>query len=89
MELRTLTEKYLGASILPGEWDKAKEDAERKLRWIIGREGDADGARREPWYMAQLIAEAVRASRLTRFTFEVCETIRLAAAMGAKEKPTA
>lgn len=89
MQLKATAEKYLGDSISTDEWGKAKESAERKLEWIIGREGDADGARREPWYMAQLIAEAVRASRLTRFTFEVCETIRLAAAMGAKEKPTA
>ena len=91
MELRTEAENYLGAIILPEEWDKAKEDAERKLRWITSREGDADGARKETWYLAQLIAEAVRASRLTAYCILQHEISKLADTMDieAKEKPTA
>lgn len=65
MELRAQAESHLGEAILSDEWDKAKEDAERKLNHIILHFGGEGGARREPWYLAQLIAEAVKASRLT------------------------
>jgi len=84
--LKELAEKYFGASIPPTEWDEAKAAAERKLDWIISREGDADGDRREPWYLAQLIAEAVRASRFSRFTYELMDMM---ATLEAKEKPAA
>lgn len=39
---------------------KAIEAAEHKLAYIIMMEGDADGARREPWYMDMLIREEMR-----------------------------
>lgn len=59
-------ELCLGSVIEPAEWNRAKGCAERKLGLILERYGDADGARREPWYLAQLIAEAVRGERLSR-----------------------
>lgn len=71
--LQRQAEAYLGAAIGPSEWDRAKAYAERKLQWIIEREGDADGARREPWYLAQLIAETVRADCLSQFTHALAE----------------
>lgn len=71
--LQQQAESYLGMTIEPSEWDKAKSSAERKLEWIINREGDGDGARREPWYLAQLIAEAVRGSRFTQLTLSIME----------------
>lgn len=39
--------------------------ATEKLERIIKREGDADGARLEPSYIAQLIAENIRSTRMT------------------------
>ncbi len=63
--LQHQTEQYLGTEIEPSEWAKAKAYAEHKLASIIEREGDLDGARREPWYLAQLIAEAVQANTLS------------------------
>lgn len=69
--LRQQAEHYLGEPIETSEWDKAKEYAERKLDGIIEREGDGDGARRETWYLAQFIAETVKADRLSAFLFEV------------------
>ncbi len=39
--------------------------ATEKLERIIQREGDADGARLEPSYIAQLIAENIRSTRMT------------------------
>lgn len=71
--LRLEAERYLGAAIEPPEWDMARAYAERKLEWIIKREGDAGGARRELWYLAQLIAESVRAVRLSRLFNKITE----------------
>ena len=42
--LQQQAEHYLGGKIEPSEWDNAKAYAERKLKNIIDREGDADGA---------------------------------------------
>lgn len=84
MRLKELAEKYLGADIHLNEWDKAKESAEHKLNRIISQNGDAGGNRREPGYLAQLIAEAVKEIRFSRFS---CELMDLMAIMEAKEKP--
>lgn len=59
-----MAEQYLGTPILQGELAEAWEAAARKLEWIVGRYGDDNGNRKEQWYLAQLIAEAVEASRL-------------------------
>lgn len=67
-KLRQQAERYLGTGIRQSEWDDAKAYAERKLAYIIEREGDLGGARREPFYLAQLIAETVSARRLSEFT---------------------
>lgn len=63
--LQRQAERYLGAAIFPFEWDNARISAERKLTRIIERDGDENGARREPWYLAQLVAEAVAESRFS------------------------
>lgn len=71
--LRQQAEAYLGTAISPSEWLDARDSAERKLNHIITHYGDAGGERNEPWYLAQLIAEAVRASRLTEYTHRLAE----------------
>lgn len=84
--LQQQAEQYLGTAINPLEWDDAKAYAEHKLNRIIEREGDADGARREPWYLAQLIAETVRGNRfssLTQLIYEITEQFGV-----KKEQPT-
>ncbi len=63
--LKQRAERYLGTTIAPSEWTKAEAIAEHKLASIIEREGDLNGARREPWYLAQLIVEAVQANALS------------------------
>lgn len=73
--LREQAEQYLCTEIEPSEWDKAKAYAEQKLKGIIEREGDGDGARRQPWYLAQLIAETVRGSRFSQFTVDLMEIL--------------
>lgn len=83
--LQQQAEQYLGAAIEPSEWDEAKAYAEHKLKGIIEREGDADGARREPWYLAQLIAETVKGSRFSRITYELWELEQFLKQMGIKK----
>lgn len=56
----------------------AEEYAKHKLDLIIQREGDAGGARREPWYLAQLVEEAVRSSYISRFTIDYAYLCRYA-----------
>ena len=80
-------ERYLGAAIEPQEWRRACESAERKLQYIIDREGDANGARREPYYLAQLIAETVRCHRLSQYLNEINELRELQAQGTKKDSP--
>lgn len=62
--LKALAEKQLRDSITDTEMEKAEPYARRKLAWIIHRQGDSEGKRLEPWYLAQLIAEIVYQRRL-------------------------
>ena len=71
--MRQQAEAYLGTAIGPWEWDRAKAAAERKLNYIIELFDDGDGERRKPYYLAQLIAEAVRGSRLSAYLMELYE----------------
>ncbi len=59
---------YTGATL--AEIAEALPRAKRKLDFIIGREGDANGARVEPKYYAQLIAEVLRSMK---FSFRIPE----------------
>ena len=59
---------YAGATL--GELAEAIPVAKRKLDLIIEREGDADGKRIEPKYLAMLIAEVLRSQRIQRETLE-------------------
>lgn len=84
--LRQQAERYLCTEIEPSEWDKAKAYAEQKLKGIIKRESDGDGARRQPWYLAQLIAETVQGNRFSQFTLDLMELNRYASEqMGVKK----
>ena len=60
-ELKMLAEKYLGAHIPQELFEMVLPAAQRKLEWIISREGDADGQRLKPHYSAQLISEEIKA----------------------------
>jgi len=71
LELCRLAEEYLGTEICDFEFVEAKERATHKLfDWIIPRDGDLDGKRLEPWYLAKLIEEAVRANRFSLYCEE-------------------
>lgn len=77
-DLKSLSEQYLSSAISQREFEQAEMQAKRKLARIIEREGDADGERRKPYYLAQLIAEAVRSDRFSSLTFELGNFIRCA-----------
>lgn len=85
--MQAQAEQYLGTAIEPQEWDSAKRQAERKLERTIEREGDLDGARREPWYLAQLIAEVVRAGRFSRFAIALISLDQYAEKQIKRQKP--
>ena len=52
----------------------------------VKRGGDEDGARRQPWYLAQLIAETVQGNRFSQFTLDLMELDRYASEqMGVKK----
>lgn len=57
---------------------KAQERADRKLQYIIGRYGDANGERRKPYYREQLIQEAKAALSWEIFSLafmELCKEL--------------
>jgi len=64
-EIKALTEKYLGIEISSELFEAELPRAQHKLDWIIGREGDANGERTKPYYIAQLVAEIIRQDVLT------------------------
>ena len=65
---------------------QAEIRAKEKLARIIEREGDLNGARRQPQYLEQLIQEALRERRFARFTVELDHIRRY---NEIKEKPAA
>lgn len=50
------------------EVETAITRAEEKLKSIIAREGDSNGARREAWYFEELVKESPRESRASQYT---------------------
>ena len=64
-EIKELAEKYLGTEISQELFEMELPAAMRKLEWIISREGDADGERTKPYYIAQLVAEIIQSDVLT------------------------
>ena len=52
---------------------QAQEAAEKKLRNIIARYGDAGGERCKPYYLAQLIDEAKTAIHWRAFSFSLMD----------------
>lgn len=64
-ETKALTEMYLGAELPQEFYEMEREAATRKLDRIISHEGDMNGERRQPYYLAQLIAELVKAELFT------------------------
>lgn len=87
---REEVESRLGVSITEEMFARAYEHAKRKLARIIEREGDADGARLQPYYITQLTVEAVREQSFSEFTILLCNAYREAEQIHReKEMPAA
>lgn len=54
--VRLEVENALGSTVATGDFNKFYGSGSRKLDFIIEREGDLGGLRREPWYLGNIIA---------------------------------
>lgn len=67
---------FLGRTPTDEEMTQALPRATKKLRWIIDREGDLDGIRRQPWYLGKLVEEAIIENAFSEFTMARCQEIQ-------------
>lgn len=70
-EVRDEACSYLGREITDAEWNEALPPAQRKLDWIISREGDLDGERRKPYYLGKLVEEHISANAFMAYCTEM------------------
>lgn len=80
---------FLGRKPTDEEMEHALPRAEKKLQWIINREGDAEGMRLQPWYLGKLVEEAIVEEAFSQYTMARCleiEARKQAAATGEIEK---
>lgn len=66
--MKKMVEGYLGYEISEEQYASAQARASRKLASIVDRFGTKDGQRNEPYYLAQLIAEDVKKTLLSRIS---------------------
>ena len=67
---------FLGRKPTDEEMEHALPRAERKLQWIINREGDAEGMRLQPWYLGKLVEEAIVEEAFSQYTMARCLEIQ-------------
>ena len=66
--LKKEIESRLGFEVGDMQMKESVHHAEKKLASIILRYGDADGRRREPDYLAQLVCEDIKAGIFSKVT---------------------
>jgi uncharacterized coiled-coil DUF342 family protein len=66
--VREATCDIIGRELTDKVWHEAYDRAQKKHRHIVTLFGDADGARNEADYLAQLAAEAVREKAIAEYT---------------------
>ena len=67
LEARDNASDLIGRELTDTEWGAAYPPARQKLAHIIQHYGDADGGRRDPWYLGKLVQEHLAATALTAF----------------------
>lgn len=67
MDKKTI-EEMTGREIDEEDYQIAVDIATKKLQSIIQRFGDSDGVRRTPWYLAELVIEALTQKLFSDFT---------------------
>lgn len=83
--LKTDVEERLGFKIEDRQFQKSLHNARKKLCSIISRYGDADGCRREPEYLQELVCEDIKACALAEVTMLMAVNMRNM----EKERPAA
>lgn len=78
MDFKELVEQHYELPVTQAEIDEALPQAQRKLDWIISREGDLDGKRKEPTYLAILVGEIINMERFSRYCISKSEENRKA-----------
>ena len=58
---------FLGRRPTDEEMKWALPRAQKKLAWIIEREGDADGIRQQTWYLGKLVEEAIVEEKFSQY----------------------
>lgn len=86
MDFRETVEKYAGFEVTQEEVNACLPRAERKLNFIISREGDANGLRKTPDYLAMLVGEAIQADAFSLFCAEMSGINRLLADKDFQDK---
>ena len=59
---------FLGRRPTDQEMEWALPRAQKKLAWIIEREGDADGIRQQSWYLGKLVEEVIIEEEFSQYT---------------------
>lgn len=67
-------EEILGCEITERDFDAALKCAKRKQEYIFGREKRP--VVKEHWYLVKLTEEYVRSNAFSRFTMDLCRTLR-------------
>ncbi len=67
-------EELLGCGITDSQFEEALEYAKRKQTYIYGREKRE--VILEHWYLVKLVEEYVRSLAFSRFTMDLCRTLR-------------
>jgi len=82
--IRDEATSFLGRRPTDTEMAMALPRAKRKLKMIISRDGDANGMRRQPWYLGKLVEEAISEEEFSQYTMAICQgnTARRQAAAG-------
>ena len=66
---------FLGRRPTDQEMKRALPRAQKKLAWIIEREGDADGIRQQSWYLGKLVEEVIIEEEFSQYTIARCMEI--------------
>lgn len=66
---------FLGRRPTDQEMEWALPRAQKKLAWIIEREGDEDGIRQQPWYLGKLVEEVIIEEEFSQYTIARCMEI--------------
>lgn len=75
-KMKRSVEEQLGFEVGERQFQKSLHNARKKLCSIITRYGDADGCRREPEYLQELICEDIKASVLAEATMLMAVNMR-------------